>query len=184
MSYVGSLDGSTHRTEVNQMPVICRLLKLSPEQAEALIESSENLQGTIKSCSNYSDVYRYWHGIQYLLSRHSPQSVGVNWLESGKTISVASGEIPASRVLSPEEVRVIASEIGGIVPEDLIPHYLASALDEAQVYPRCWQEWEETFDPLGQTLEHYHFLQEFVTSRASAGDALLLHFEFMDDGSV
>ena len=166
------------------MPVICRLLKLSREQAVALIESSENLQAAIESCDTYSDVYRYWHAIQFLLSRHRPQATGVRWLESGKTVSATLGEIPASRVLLPEEVKTIASETDDIAPEDLGSHYEASALDDAQVYPACWQEWEETFDPLGQILEHYHFLRQFVASRASAGDAILLHFEYLDDGSV
>lgn len=165
------------------MPVICRLLKLTPVQAEALVGSPENLLEAVESCDTYSDVYRYWHAIQFLLSRYNSKSVNVNWLGAGKPVSDVSGDIPASRVVFPDEVRVIAQEIGSIAPEALIPHYEATVLDEAGIYPRCWQEWEETFDPLGQTLEHYSFLQEFTRSRASAGDAMLLHFEFMDDGS-
>lgn len=165
------------------MPVICRLLKLSPLQAEAVVDSPETLLKVVESCNTYSDVYRYWHGIQFLLSRHNSPSVSVNWLDAGRPVSDVSGDIPASRVVFPDEVRAIAHEIEGISPEDLIPHYDAADLDEAAIYPCCWQSWEETFDPLGQALEHYSFLQEFVRSRASAGDAMLLHFEFLNDGS-
>jgi len=47
----------------------------------------------------------------------------------------------------------------------------------------AWTEWEETFDPLGQVLEHYSYLREFVGKRASAGDGLLFYFVFHDDGA-
>jgi hypothetical protein len=43
---------------------------------------------------------------------------------------------------------------------------------------------EETFDPLGQVLEHYSFLREFTMKCASSGQALLLYFELLDEGSV
>ena len=72
----------------------------------------------------------------------------------------------------------------GIEPEQLIPHYDAAALDAAAVYPGTWREWEETFDPLGQVLEHYSFLQFRARSCTEARHSLLLVFEELADGTV
>jgi len=82
----------------------------------------------------------------------------------------------------PEEVALLDSALRDIEPEDLIPHYEGEALDQADIYPRRWKAWEETFDPLGHVLEHYSFLQSFARTCTAAGDALLLYFVFLDDG--
>ena len=66
----------------------------------------------------------------------------------------------------------------------MLPHYDAAAMDAANIYPVSWQRWEEDFDPLGQTLEHYSFLREFVAQCAQNGAVLLLHFEFLKEGNV
>lgn len=165
------------------MPCICRLLKLSLEHATLLLEQQENLDQALESAETYTDVYRYWHAIQYLLSRHQPESVAVNWLNAGAIVSESSDDIPATRVIFADDVKQINAALQNIEPDDLIPYYDADALDAAGIYPQYWREWEETFDPLGQILEHYWFLKQFVNHRAIAGDAILLHFEFDDDGS-
>ena len=165
------------------MPCICRLIKLSPEQATFLVANHENLAQSVDSSKIYTDVYRYWHAIQYLLSHHQPKSVAVNWLNAGQAVSTSINEIPSARVIFADQVQQINAAIQDIEPDDLIPDYDADMLDAAGVYPQCWQKWEETFDPLGQVLEHYWFLKQFVSDRAAAADALLLYFEFNDDGS-
>lgn len=164
------------------MPCVCRLIKLSPESANLLVENRETLVQSVESAQIYTGVYRYWHAIQYLLSQHQP-TAAVNWLNAGQAVSASSDEIPSARVIFADEVKQINAAIQDIEPDDLIPDYEAEALDTAGVYPQCWQRWEETFDPLGQVLEHYWFLKQFFSDRASAGDALLLYFEFDDDGS-
>ena len=166
------------------MPTICRLLQLSPDQADALVAQPQTLAQAVASANTHSDVYRYWHGIQYLLARHRPDSAAANWLSLGRPVSAATAAVPSARVVTPQEVAQLDAVIREIQPDDLIPDYDALALDQAGVYPRTWVEWEETFDPLGQLLEHYSFLQMFVAKRAAAGDALLLYFEPMADGSV
>jgi hypothetical protein len=166
------------------MPTICRLLQLSGAEAASLAAQPGNLNQLIESGRNHSDVYRYWHAIQYLLVRHRPNSPQAHWLDLGQAVSAGSEDIPAARVLSPAEVKQLDALLREIEPDELIPHYAADALDKAAIYPRTWTEWEETFDPLGQVLEHYSFLQEFVGKRASAGDGLLLYFEFLKDGMV
>jgi hypothetical protein len=165
------------------MPIICRLFELTPDQATALSADPSGLVKSIASFKIYSDVYRYWHGIEYLLIQHRPSSQMARWLELGQALSNASEDMPAARLLLPQDVADLDALLRDIEPDDLIPHYEADALDGAGVYPRCWVDWEETFDPLGQMLEHYYFLQSFTKTCASAGDALLLYFEFLDDGS-
>jgi len=166
------------------MTIICRLLELSPESASQLQTDAERLPDIMKSGKNPSDVYRYWHAIEYLLAQHSPAEATARWLSSGIAVSAGSGEIPPARLVSASEVAQLDRLIQGIAPDDLIPHYDAVALDAAAVYPGTWEEWEESFDPLGQVLEHYSFLQFRVRSCAEAGNPLLLVFEELAEGAV
>ena len=165
------------------MPTVCRLLELPPAQATALIAEPGTLAQAVESAKIYTDVYRYWHAIQYLLAQHRPKSAAANWLSLGAAVSAATEAVPAARVATPQEVTQLDAVLREVPPDDLIPHYEADALDQAGVYPRTWTAWEETFDPLGQVLEHYFFLQQFAAKCAAAGDALLLYFVPLDDGS-
>src|SRR5262245_1069993 len=128
------------------MPTVCRLLELSPDRATSLAAHPEELPHAVESATIYSGVYRYWHAIQYLLAQHSPASPAANWLGLGQAVSTSTEEIPAARVIPPAEVSQLDAVLREIEPDDLIPHYEASDLDEAGVYPRCWEDWEETFD--------------------------------------
>jgi hypothetical protein len=83
-------------------------------------------------------------------------------------------------VLPPQAVAELDTTIREIEPDALAPHYDAAAFDSAGIYPRTWVEWEETFDPLGQVLEYYSFLQYSTKQCGSAGDSLVLYF--VDDG--
>jgi len=162
------------------MPIICRLLQIPPNQADSLISDPGKLEQTVKSAKIYSGVYRYWHGIEYLLAQHSPDSPAAKWLSLGKAVSKPVDSIPPARVLPPPLVAQLDATIREIEPDALAHHYDADALDEAKIYPRTWVEWEETFDPLGQVLEHYSYLQFSTKQCASAGDSLVLYF--VDDG--
>lgn len=166
------------------MALICRMLELTAESAGNLQPNRSHLPDAIKSSKAYSDVYRYWHAIEYLLTRHAPTSATARWLNLGAPVSPVSGEIPAARLIPASEVAELDRLLQGIEPDHLIPHYDATALDAAGIYPGTWQEWEETFDPLGQVLEHYSFLQSRARSCAEAGNSLLLVFEELADGSV
>ena len=166
------------------MAIICRMLELAAEPASALRVDASRLPDAIKSAKAHSDVYRYWHAIEYLLTQHAPTSPTARWLNLGTTVSTAVGEIPAAHLISANEVAELDRLLQGIEPEHLIPYYDAAALDAAAVYPGTWQEWEETFDPLGQVLEHYSFLQFRARSCAETGNSLLLVFEELADGSV
>jgi uncharacterized protein DUF1877 len=160
------------------------MLELPAETASTLRAGASRLPDAIKASKVYSDVYRYWHAIEYLLTRHAPTSSAARWLDLGTTVSTAVGEIPAARLIPANEVAELDRLLQGIEPEHLIPHYDAAAMDAAAVYPATWQEWEETFDPLGQVLEHYSFLQFRARGCATAGHSLLLVFEELADGAV
>jgi len=166
------------------MPTICRLIQLTPETAARLVADPETLPDVVQAKGYKSDVYRYWHAIEYLLAKHQPGSVAATWLTLGTPVSDATAEIPSSRVVTPAEVGSLAAELSEIPPDDLFPHYDAAALDAAGVSPATWVAWEEDFDPLGQVLEHYAFLQEFTGRTATDGKAMLLRFEFLEEGSV
>jgi hypothetical protein len=160
------------------------MFQLPAKPSSKLQANASPLPDAISSATNHSDVYRYWHAIEYLLTQHAPTSPMARWLKLGTTVSTPSGEIPAARLIPANEVAELDRLLQGIEPEDLIPHYDATALDAAGVYPQTWQEWEQTFDPLGQVLEHYSFLQFTARSCADAGDSLLLVFEQVADGAV
>jgi hypothetical protein len=162
------------------MPVICRLLAQPAPRAVQLPTEPGQLANAVESAKISTGVYRYWHGIEFLLAQHQPESFSARWLELGQPVSPSTARVPAARIIAAPDVVRLAGELGQIAPEDLAPHYDAAALDQAGIYPRKWQEWEETFDPLGQVLEHYTFLQNIAKRCAEAGDALLLHF--VDDG--
>lgn len=178
------------------MTIICRTLRIGASESEALASGTLALDAAIASSRNYSDVYRYWHGIEYLLRLHLPDVTAAEWrrlgaplvsevdatphASKGGTSAAAQHRIPHTQHLRPSDVDALAQALRDVEPEDLAPHYDAAALDAANVYPLCWQAWEETFDPLGQLLEHYHFLRQTSASAAAAGDALLLVYE--DDG--
>ena len=166
------------------MPVICRILELPAELARQLQTNASRLPDAIKSARNRSDVYRYWHAIEYLLTEHAPAAPAARWLTAGTTVSAASGEIPAARLIPASEVAELDRLLQGIDPEHLIPHYDAAAMDAAGVYPGTWQKWEETFDPLGQVLEHYSFLQFCARDCAKSGNSLLLVFEELAEGAI
>ena len=166
------------------MAIICRLFELPADLAQRLDGTTGRLTEVVSAATVHGDVYRYWHAVEYLLTRHAPTQSTARWLQSGTAVSAASGQIPPARLLSPEEVIELDRLVRGIAPDDLIAHYDAAALDAAAVYPGTWREWEETFDPLGQVLEHYSFLQFRAQSCAAAGNSLLLVFDELAEGAV
>jgi Domain of unknown function (DUF1877) len=166
------------------MPTICRLIRLSPDEATSLVANPVSLSRQVGAATIYGDVYRYWHAIEYLLAQHRPGTAAAGWLAMGTLVSEAREDVPGARVLSSAQVEELHAELRSIEPDDLIAHYDAAALDAARVYPITWQEWEEDFDPLGQVLEHYSFLQQFVSGCAQAGAAALFHFDVLPEGTV
>lgn len=166
------------------MPVICRLIQLESSEADALLAQPGTFGDQVAGAKTYSDVYRYWHGIQFLLDRHRPDTPAARWLDLGHRIQRDDASLPDDRLVMPADVAALHAVLEDVPPDDLAPHYDASAMDAANVYPGTWQEWEEDFDPLGQVLEHYSFLQQFVSQCAEAQAALLLHFDNLAEGSV
>ena len=166
------------------MQTICRMIQLSPADAASLVQDHALLAARAQAATIYGDVYRYWHAIEYLLDQHSPGSAGARWLAIGAEVAPATAGVPSSRVLTNAQVPEVSRDLSQVEPEDLAVHYDAAAMDVARVYPGTWREWEESFDPLGQVLEHYSFLQEATQQCADAGNAMLFHFELLAEGTV
>lgn len=162
------------------MPIICRLIELPVAVANGLGDRA-SVDDAVKNAKIFSGMYRYWHGIAFLLARHSPDTAAAHLLDIGRAVTPADDAVPASRLLSPDDTQRLNDAITGTEPDALAPHYDAEAMDAAGVYPKTWVEWEETFDPLGQMLENYWFLVQFVRRCAHAGDALLLYYLFERD---
>jgi hypothetical protein len=165
------------------MPVICRLIEVTPADAARILARPAELDDVVKAATRHTGVYRYWHAIDWLLAQHLPGRSGARLLEAGTAVTRAAGDVPGSRVLDSAQARALHEAVSSVTPEALAPHYDAAALDAAGVYPATWVEWEETFDPLGQVLEHYTYLQFIVADCANAGDGMVLRFVFDDDGS-
>jgi hypothetical protein len=166
------------------MPTICRLIQLTPAEGDALLAQPDRLKDRVAAAKVHSDVYRYWHGIQFLLGRHRPDTPAAQWLELGSPVRNGDPSLPDDRLIMPTDVAALNAALSDVAPDDLAPHYDAGAMDAANVYPVTWQVWEEDFDPLGQILEHHFFLQQFVARCAEAQAALLLHFDVLAEGSV
>ena len=166
------------------MPAICRLIQLTPAEGDALLARPDSLRDCVAAAKVHSDVYRYWHGIQFLLARHRPDTAAARWLELGRPIPGSDPPLPDDRLILPTDVAELDAALREVAPDDLAEHYDASAMDAANVYPGTWQVWEEDFDPLGQVLEHYFFLQQFASQCAGTRTALLLHFDLLAEGSV
>lgn len=162
------------------MTVICRLLRLTPDTAAGLAAGRVSLADAQATSRDTSDVYRYWDGIAHLLQQHAPDALPLRWREAGRALASDAEDLPSPRLLDAAAVQALAAAIADLEPEALVPYYDAAALDAAGVYPGCWVAWEETFDPLGQLLEHYHFLRMFTSAAAAAGAAALVVYE--EDG--
>ena len=104
------------------MPTICRLLQLSAAEAASMAAQPGNLMQSVESAKIYTDVYRYWHAIQYLLVCHRPASPQIHWLDLGQAVSAGTEDIPAARVLPPAEVKQLDALLREIEPDELIPH--------------------------------------------------------------
>jgi hypothetical protein len=166
------------------MPTICRLIQLTPPEAESVLAQPDSVEDRVTAAKAHSDVYRYWDGIQFLLGRHRPGTPAAKWLDVGQPLRRADPSVPDHRLIIPSDVAALHEILKDVSPDDLAAHYDAGAMDDAKVYPASWRAWEEDFDPLGQMLEHYFFLQQFVSQCAGAQAALLLHFDSLAEGSV
>lgn len=171
-------------SKVDTMQIICRLIGLSAAAADGILADPAGLPQRAAAASSSSDVYRYWHAIEFLLHREVPTDSAAEWLSLGRPVPGPDPTLPAHRVLAAAEVVALDAVVREVPPEALAAHYDAPTMDAASIYPGTWQAWEEDFDPLGQVLEHYSFLQEFVSRCAARGSAMLLQFDLLAEGSV
>jgi uncharacterized protein DUF1877 len=146
------------------MPIVCRLIQIDPAQAAALEADHRLLADVVAKATRYGGVYRYWHGIQFLLERHQTDVTAARWLELGVQVSESADSIPGARVLPPGVVAKLVDAVREVEPDALFDAYDAAALDAAGIYPRTWVAWEEDFDSLGQTLSTTSYCSSLPSS--------------------
>ena len=134
----------------------------------------------MKSARTYSDVYRYWHAIEYLLAQHRAATPAVQWLSLGQAVSMAAEEVPAARVILPAEVAQLDAALRDIEPEALSPHYERRCPGSSGHLPPPLEGMGGNLRSVGAGSGALLFLQNSVKRCASAGDALVLYF--VDDG--
>lgn len=162
------------------MPIVCRLLGLEASAAADLARNPDVLPDTVAQSGNRMEVYWFWHGIDYLLGQaEAPKAV--HCLRAGGTVLPAAPGLPATRLHHPAQLQQIARDLREVAPEALLSGYDPRTMDTARVYPERWAELDEEHDILGDLLEHYAYMQEFVGRRAAEGQALLVFYERRDD---
>lgn len=120
---------------------------------------------------DHVELDKLWHGLEWLLDRHcgaSPCKVVLG----GRKIGPDLGYGPAF-YYTPEEVKRIASQLAAIEPAQLAASFDAKAMDQANIYPSDWVEWERSGDkPLEMLQDAFVELRELFQRSAKAGHAV------------
>lgn len=162
------------------MPIVCRLLGLEAGAADHLASNPATLDQKVAECTSHTEVYWFWHGIDYLLGQ-AEAPAAARCLRAGGIAMSTAGDLPASRLHTPRQLQQIASALLEVAPEALLSGYDPATMDAANVYPRKWAELDEEHDILGDMLEHYSYMQQFADRQAQEGRALLVRYERRDD---
>lgn len=164
------------------MPIICRVVAVLKKDL-AVVSSGDTakLGAFLKDPDTYTELYRYWHAIHFLLSQQDSSPSARAILEGGTAVIPAKGDIPSSRLISVAEVASLNETIAQIEPDQLVQHFDPAAMDAAKVYPNAWVALTQEHDLLGDVLEHYDYLRQAAAARVESGEALLLQFFFSKD---
>lgn len=164
------------------MPITCRLLALDAAAAASLSKDPGTLARHAASCDTFTELYYFWHGIDYLLAR-SEAPEAARCLRFGGTEIPSGPGLPVSRLHQPAAMPVVATRLAAVPAEDLVVAYDPEALDSAGVYPERWVALSEESDLLGDLLEHYRYLQQFTARRKQDRRAMLVLYERIKDDS-
>jgi hypothetical protein len=162
------------------MPIICRLLGLTADEAATLERDHTALPEVVAQSNNHTEVYWFWHGIDHLLAEVEAPTAA-HCLRAGGIEMGATLEMPPARLHLAPSLRKINTALGEVAPEALFAGYDPATMDAAHVYPELWAELDEEHDIIGDLLEHYSYMQDFVANRIEADGALLVVYERRDD---
>jgi hypothetical protein len=162
------------------MPIICRLLGLNPTEAATLERDHSALSTIVSQSGNHTEVYWFWHGIDHLLSEVEAPAPA-HCLRRGGIELGAAPELPSARLHLAPTLPKINTALGEVAPEALFAGYDPATMDAAHVYPERWAELDEEHDIIGDLLEHYSYMQDFIANRIAPGGALLVVYERRDD---
>jgi hypothetical protein len=119
------------------------------------------------------EMDKEWHGIQFLLNGDPWSTRGTYGLVifGGKEIGADLGYGPA-RVLTPRQVKDIASNLETLPIEQLRRRYDPKAMTRAEIYPGVWER--EGPQALEWLLVGYRKLVDFYARAAAQGKAVIL----------
>jgi len=169
------------------MSLNCRLVALDSSSADALLSDHGSLPKVVESARRYQGLDFYWAPIHFLLTQASQEPAAGALITGGKAIGKSPGAtetgiaIPASRMWTADFVKVLQGILGPMEPEALIPHFDPAAMDAAEVYPMNWVEVCEENDLIGNALEYFSYLREFVATQARTKSAALIYY-YVEDG--
>ncbi|MDG4780721.1 YfbM family protein [Micromonospora sp. WMMD961] len=119
------------------------------------------------------DLGKSWHAVHYLITGSAwglgDGAAGAAIL-GGAEIGEDGGYGPA-RLLGPDAVRAVATELNALDVETLRTRYDADAMATADIYPIGWTNDEAEFDNL---VVHLVELSQFYRTAADNGQAVLL----------
>lgn len=164
------------------MPIVCHLLALDHKDATALAADPASLARRVAACEVVTELYWFWHGIDFLLGRcGAPEPA--HCLRLGGQEFALGKDLPPARLHQAMVVPRIATNLAAVPAEDLAVAYDPKLLDAAGVYPERWVSLSEEADLLGDLLEHYRYLQQFTARRKQDRKAMLVMYERIEDES-
>lgn len=120
------------------------------------------------------DIDKAWDGIAWLISverRERPYMLPDPSLPETQAVYGVDPEDSALLFrYSPARVQRIADALGPLGDDALRAHFDPAAMQDADVYPRIWDEGEGAFEYL---LSHFHALRRLYLDAAAAGDGLV-----------
>ncbi|HEX9833420.1 MAG TPA: DUF1877 family protein [Mycobacterium sp.] len=162
------------------MPIICRLLGLRADAAAALKTDPTTLPSHVADCDRHTELYWYWHGIDYLLSQ-AEAPAAVHCLRVGGIELSRPADLPPTRLHLPVPLQQAAAALNEVAPEALFAGYDPATMDAAHIYPERWSALAGQHDIISDLLEHYAHLQEFAVNRAAEDRAMLVLYERRED---
>jgi hypothetical protein len=122
---------------------------------------------------NTIDVDKSWHGIHFILTEIA--KTGSTVLEStilgGEPLGEDLGYGPP-RILSPSEVKLIATALSCISIEQIESVFDPAAMDDAGIYPQIWVR--DGKESLEYMTNYFPSLVAFYAEAASRGDGVIL----------
>jgi hypothetical protein len=142
--------------------------RLAADEVDALVADPGQVEDLLFGAEPDLDLDKAWDGLHFVLARAGSERA---LLGSDGWISAGGGAVQA-RLVSVDEVRVVADALDAVDVSRLRAEFDPAALAEAGTYPDIWGEGTEEFD--GYLLPALRQLRVFYREAADSGRAVLL----------